>query len=118
MSEENVDEGIVEVSSDSPIVSQSEPVELQAVAQLFQGVVEPITKAQKIVAEEGTKRAEILAKIARQGLLYFFSVAFCILAISVYALYLGQEALAEKIIFGVITFIGGLGLGRSMPKNG
>lgn len=86
--------------------------------KFLEGIVIPIAKSQEVAAIEGTKRAEIMAKIAHKGLLYFFAVAFSILAISVFALYLDKDQLAEKIIFGVITFIGGLGIGRSMPKNG
>ncbi len=107
-----------EVTEHSPVVDNGEPVEIQAMGKFFQGIVEPIARSQEIAAKEGTKQAEILAKIAHKGLFYFFAVAFSILAISVVALYLGKDQLAEKIIFGVITFIGGLGIGRSMPKNG
>ena len=107
-----------EVTPHSPVVDQGEPVEIQAMGKFFEGIIAPLARSQEIAAVEGTKRAEILAKIAHKGLLYFFAVAFSILAISVVALYLGKDQLAEKIIFGVITFIGGLGIGRSMPKNG
>lgn len=107
-----------EIRPNSQVVDKGEPVEIQALGKLFQGVVEPLAKSQEIAATEGTKRAEILAKIAHRGLLYFFIVAFSILAIAVIALFLDKDQLAEKIIFGVITFIGGLGIGRSMPKNG
>jgi hypothetical protein len=107
-----------EITPSSKVVDQGEPVEIQAMGRFFQGIVEPLARSQEIAAKEGTKRAEILAKIAHKGLLYFFAVAFFILAISVLALYLDKDQLAEKIIFGVITFIGGLGVGRSMPQNG
>jgi len=107
-----------EISPNSKVVDQGEPVEIQAMGQFFQGIVEPLARSQEIAAKEGTKRAEIMANIAHKGLMYFFAIAFSILAISVLALYLGKDQLAEKIIFGVITFIGGLGIGRSMPKNG
>ncbi|MCW8879405.1 MAG: hypothetical protein OQJ89_06780 [Kangiellaceae bacterium] len=107
-----------EVTEHSPVVDNGEPVEVQAIGKFFQGIIEPIVKTQEIVAKEGTKQAEIMANIAHKGLFYFFAVAFVILAISIVALYLGKDQLAEKIIFGVITFIGGLGIGRSMPKNG
>ncbi|WP_372879325.1 hypothetical protein [Spongiibacter marinus] len=111
-------ENKVEITPHSPVVDQGEPVEIQAMGKFFEGIIAPLAKSQEIAAIEGTKRAEILAKIAHKGLLYFFCVAFSILAISVLALYLGKDQLAEKIIFGVISFIGGLGIGRSMPKNG
>ena len=107
-----------EITPRSPVVDQGGPVELQAIGKVFEGIVQPLAKSQEVAAVESTKRAEILAKIAHRGLLYFFAIAFAILAISVFALYLGKDQLAEKIIFGVITFIGGLGIGRSMPKNG
>ena len=118
MQESNNDQASVEITPQSPVVDQGGPVELQAIGKVFEGLVAPLARSQEISAIEGTKRAEILAKIAHRGILYFFIVAFSILAISVIALYLGKDELAEKIIFGVITFIGGLGIGRSMPKNG
>lgn len=108
----------VEVINESRAAESAEVVELQTLAHLFQGVLEPLAKSQEIAAIEGTKRAEILARIAHRGLMYFFSVAFIILFLAGAALFLGKDQLAEKIIFGVITFIGGLGIGRSMPKNG
>jgi len=107
-----------DITPSSPVVDNGGPVELQAIGKVFEGIVQPLAKSQETAAIEGTKRAEILAKIAHRGLLYFFAIAFAILAISVFALYIGKDQLAEKIIFGVITFIGGLGIGRSMPKNG
>lgn len=107
-----------EIRPDTKIVDNGEPIEIQALGQLFQGVVEPLVKSQEIAATEGTKRAEILAKVAHRGLFYFFTIAFMILVIATIALFLGKDQLAEKIIFGVITFIGGLGIGKSMPKNG
>ncbi|MCP5194044.1 MAG: hypothetical protein H6987_13395 [Pseudomonadales bacterium] len=107
-----------EITPHSPVVDQGGPVELQAIGKVFESLVTPLARSQEIAAVEGTKRAELLAKIAHKGLLYFFAIAFSILAIAVLALFLDKDQLAEKIIFGVITFIGGLGIGRSMPKNG
>ncbi len=107
-----------EINPDSKIVNNGEPVEIQAMGEFFQGIIEPIARSQEISAQEGTKRAEILAAIAHKGLLYFFLIAFFILGIAVLAMFLEKDQLAEKIIFGVISFIGGLGIGRSMPKNG
>jgi hypothetical protein len=116
--ENNGEEHSQEITPQSPVVDQGGPVELQAIGKVFEGLVAPLARSQEISAVEGTKRAEILASIAHKGLLYFFAIAFTILAIAVFALYLNKDQLAEKIIFGVITFIGGLGIGRSMPKNG
>ncbi len=118
MSELEKTESTSEITPHSQVVDQGEPVEIQAIGKMFEGIVAPLARSQEITAIEGTKRAEILAKIAHRGLLYFFAIAFAILAISVVALFLGKDDLAEKVIFGVITFIGGLGIGRSMPKNG
>jgi hypothetical protein len=107
-----------EISAHSQVVDKGEPVEIQAMGKFFEGIITPLAKSQEIAALEGTKRAEILAKIAHKGLLYFFIIASSILAIAVVAMFLDKDQLAEKIIFGVITFIGGLGIGKSMPKNG
>lgn len=107
-----------EITPHSRVVDQGGPVELQAIGKVFEGLITPLARSQEIAAIEGTKRAEILAKIAHRGLSYFFAVAFAILVIAVVALCLDKDQLAEKIIFGVITFISGLSIGRSMPKNG
>ncbi|WP_111497922.1 hypothetical protein [Marinobacter bohaiensis] len=107
-----------EITQHSTVVDNGEPVEIQAMGKFFEGIVEPIARSQEIAAKEGTKQAEIMAGIAHRGLFYFFAVAFVILGIAVAALFLDKDQLAEKIIFGVISFIGGLGIGRSMPKNG
>ena len=107
-----------EINPTSKVVDKGGPVEIQAVGKFFQGIFEPLYRSQETVAKEGTKQAEILANIAHKSLLYFFLVALSILAIALVALYLGKDQLAEKIIFGVITFIGGMGIGRSMRKNG
>ena len=106
-----------EITKNSAVVDNGQPVEIQAMGKFFEGIVEPIARSQEVAAKEGTKQAELLAGIANRGLLYFFMIAFVILGISVVSLYLGKDQLAEKIIFGVISFIGGLGIGRSMPKN-
>ncbi|KID58868.1 hypothetical protein JF50_03205 [Pseudoalteromonas luteoviolacea] len=108
---------IVDPTAHSTVVENGEPVEIQALSKLFEGVVTPIAKGQEIAATEATKRAEIQAKLIGKGLNYFFGVAFFILLIAFVALFFDKDGLAEKIILSVITFIGGLGLGKSLPKN-
>ena len=107
----------MEATPSSPIVENGEPVEIQALSKLFEGVITPIAKGQEIAATEATKRAEIQAKLIGKGLNYFFGVAFFILLIAGVAMLFDKDGLAEKIILSVITFIGGLGLGKSLPKN-
>ncbi|ESP95044.1 hypothetical protein [Pseudoalteromonas luteoviolacea] len=115
MSENKVD--LVDTHSKSTVVDNGETVELNDVGKLVEGFLTPYIQGQQLVAAEATKRAEIQAKLIGRGLNYFFGIAFLILAIALFALFTGKDDLGEKIIFAVITFIGGLGLGKSLPKG-
>jgi len=109
---------IAPTSPTSPVVEEGQPVEVEDIANLFKGVIEPIARSQEIAQTEETKRAQIGADIASKFLRYFFGIAFTILIIAVIALFLGKDQLTEKIVFGVIGFIGGYAFGKGTPRSG
>lgn len=102
-----------QVSELSPVVDDGEPVDVEAIARLIKGIVEPLAESQKISHVESTKRAEISARLASGFFRHFFGIAFLMLGIAVAALFLGQIQLAEKIVFGVIVFLGGAAFGKA-----
>ena len=105
------------VTLHSPVVQGGEPVEVQAIAGLFRGLVEPIAKSQEFAEAEKTKRAQIEAGTTTSFLRYSFGLAAVILAISVVAMFLGKDQMAEKIIFGVVGFIGGFAFGKGAKHD-
>ena len=107
------------VGPHSVVVQGSEPVDVQAIAGLFQGLVTPIAKSQEYAEAEKTKRVQIEANTTTSFLRYSFGLATIILAIAVAALFLGKDQLSEKIIFAVVGFIGGFAFGKGAhaPKG-
>lgn len=58
------------VSPQSPVVQGGEPVEVQAIAALVKGFVEPLARSQEAAEAEKTTRAQIEAKISTTLLHY------------------------------------------------
>jgi hypothetical protein len=104
------------ISAHSQVVQNGEPVEVQEIAGLFRGLVEPIAKSQEFAESEKTKRSQIEADTTKTFLKYSFLLAAAVLVISVIALLLGKDQLTEKIIFAVFGFIGGFAFAKS-AKN-
>ena len=105
------------VTPQSPVVQGGEPVEVQAIAGLIRGLVEPLARSQEFAESEKTKRVQIEARITSSFLRYSFGLATVILCISVAALFLDKDQLAEKIIFAVVGFIGGFAFGKSSKRG-
>jgi hypothetical protein len=90
-------------------------VEISAISEIIKGAVEPFSKAQEIVAQETTKQTEIISGVK---LKMFWGICFivtCILILAGFALYLDKDGITEKIIIAIVSFLGGLGIGK---KNG
>ena len=107
-----------------PIAPQSaivqgggEPVDIQAVAGLFRGLIEPFAKSQEFAESEKTKRVQIEAATLTSFLRYSFGLAAMILAIAVVALFLGKDQFAEKVVFAVIGFVGGFAFGKGSQTH-
>lgn len=107
------------VSPQSVVVQGSEPIDVQAIAGLLQGLVQPIAKSQEYAESEKTKRVQIEANTTTSLLRYSFGLAGVILIIAVVALFLGKDQLAEKVIFAVVGFVGGFAFGKTSlnPKG-
>lgn len=107
------------IGPQSVVVQGSDPVDVQAIAGLLQGLVLPIAKSQEYAEAEKTKRVQIEANTTTSLLRYSFGLAATILAIAVLALVLGKDQLAEKVIFAVVGFVGGFAFGKSAqnPKG-
>lgn len=106
-----------QVGPQSPVVQGGAPVEVEAIAYLFKGLVEPFARSQETAESEKTKRTQIEATTTTSFLRYSFSLATVILAIAAFALYQGKDQLTEKIIFAVVGFIGGFAFGKSAKKE-
>ena len=100
------------VSPQSPVVQGGEPVEVQAIASLIKGFVEPIARSQEVAEIEKTKRTQIEANVSSLILRYSFGLAGALVVIAALALFLGKDQLTEKIIFAVVGFIGGFAFGK------
>jgi choline-glycine betaine transporter len=100
-------------SPQSPVVQSGAPVEVQAIAGLFRGLIEPIAHAQETAETEKTKRAQIEANTASTFLRYSFGLAAALVAIAIMALFMGKDQLTEKISFAVIGFLGGFAFGKT-----
>lgn len=113
------DDKVNSVSPKSVIVQGSEPIDVQAIAGLLQGLVQPIAKSQEYAEAEKTRRVQIEANTTTSLLRYSFGLAVVILCIAALALVLDKDQLAEKVIFAVVGFVGGFAFGKSSqsPKN-
>ncbi len=105
------------VSPQSPVVQDGAPVEVQAIASLVKGFIEPLARSQETAENEKTKRAQIEANTARIVLGYSFSLAGLLVVVSIIALFLGKDQLTEKIVFAVVGFIGGFAFGKTAPHG-
>lgn len=105
------------VSPQSPVVQGGAPVEVQAIAALVQGFVEPLARSQETAETEKTKRTQIEAKISATLLHYSFGLAGVLVIIAALALFLGKDQLTEKIIFAVVGFMGGFAFGKAAPHG-
>ena len=105
------------VSPQSPVVQDGAPVEVQAIASLIKGFIEPLARSQETAETEKTKRVQIEASTARTVLRYSFGLAGFLVVVAIIALFLGKDQLTEKIVFAVIGFIGGFAFGKTAPHD-
>lgn len=105
------------ISPQSPVVQDGAPVEVQAIASLVKGFVEPFARSQETAETEKTKRAQIEANVASTVLRYSFGLAGVLVVIAALALALGKDQLTEKIVFAVVGFMGGFAFGKTAPHS-
>jgi len=106
-----------EFSQSSPVLHHGEPVEIQALTKLINGMVEPIARSQEVAQVEETKRLEMSVSLARSLVRYQFAIAAVFMAVSVIAMLLDKDQIAEKIIFGVLGFLGGIFVGKNSKSE-
>ncbi len=117
MTSENRTHPVQIPSPESPVVQGGAPVEIQAIASLVKGFVEPLAHSQEIAETEKTKRAQIEADVVSTVLRYSFALAAVLVIIAIIALFRGKDQLTEKIVFAVVGFIGGVAFGKSAPRS-
>jgi hypothetical protein len=94
----------------------SEVVEISTISEIIKGAVEPFADSQKVVAHETTKQTNI---IVSAKLKMFWGVCFLvtlIIVLAAFALYLDKDSITEKIIIAIVSFLGGLGIGKQVSK--
>lgn len=76
----------------------------------------PFAKSQAVVAQEATKQTTILAKELTKRFYVVSGLVLAIIVLAGFALYLGKDAITEKVIIAIVSFLGGLGIGRQTKK--
>ncbi len=98
--------------SDSP-----ELVEVNAVSEIIRGAVEPFAEGQKIVAIETTKQTEIIANAKTKMFWGICVLTALIIFLAAFALYLDKDQITEKVLIAIVSFLGGLGVGKQVNKS-
>jgi hypothetical protein len=99
-----------------------------AIGALLTPIVQSVTDAQKTVATENTKQTEIRARentrqteiaAATTRQTHFGLAAICVLtfAVAIIALFMGKDQLTEKMVFSLLGFMGGVGVGKYQSKT-
>lgn len=92
-------------------------VEMSALSELVKNAVTPFAESQTVVAQETTKQTEIIANTKLRMFWGVCVLAALILLLAGYSLSLGKDAIAEKVLIAVVSFLGGLGFGKQVSKN-
>jgi len=92
--------------------NNSELVEVSAVSEIIKGAVEPFAESQKIAAIESTKQTEIIVNAKTKMFWGVCVLTGLIILLATYALYLDKDQITEKVIIAIVSFIGGLGIGK------
>jgi len=95
----------------------NELVEVSAVSEIIKGAVEPFAESQKIVAIEGTKQTEIIAKAKTKMFWGICVLAALIIFLAAFALYLDKDQITEKVLIAIVSFLGGLGFGKQVNRD-
>ena len=101
----------------SELDSTGDLVEISAVSEIIRGAVEPFAESQKVAAIEGTNQTKI---IVGAKLKMFWGVCYLvtlILILAGLALYLDKDSITEKIIIAIVSFLGGLGIGKQVSSK-
>lgn len=94
----------------------SEVVEISAISEIIKGAVEPFAASQKVVAHETTKQTDIIVGAKLKMFWGICVLVTLIIALAGFALYLDKDPITEKIIIAIVSFLGGLGIGKQVSK--
>lgn len=100
-------------AAEGEVVQAESRHEMAILKELVEGIADPLVKGQL----EETKRTELLVGLYEKLASKLFWIVVLILAIAGLALWKGEPQLTEKVIIALISFIGGLGLGKGLGKS-
>lgn len=92
--------------------SEASAFDIDTIGKMMQGVFSPLAKSQEVVAKESTRQTEIIAKETTKVYLIFGFLGALIISIAGAAMFLDKDQITEKIIIAVLSFLGGLGIGK------
>jgi hypothetical protein len=90
--------------------------DIQMMAVAIGGFAQPLAEAQKTVAMETTKQAQIAANVTTTVYRGFFIVGVLVIALAAAAMFTGKDQTAEKLVFALLGFLGGLGFAKWVQK--
>jgi len=88
--------------------------DVQMIASAISSFAQPLADAQKTTAIEATKQAQIRADLARTVYRGIIFLGIFVLVLAAIAMLTGKDQTAEKFVFGLFGFLGGVGFSRWM----
>lgn len=90
--------------------------DIQMLGAVISSFAQPMAQAQQTVAIESTKQTKIIAEATQKTYRGFFIVAIGILVLAGLAMWRDKDQITEKLIIALLSFLGGLGVGKSLNK--
>jgi len=90
--------------------------EAQLIVAAISSFAQPFAEAQKITAIETTKQTQIAADVTKSVFRGFFFLSVLIIILASVAMLTGKDQMAEKLIFALLGFLGGLGFAKWIQK--
>lgn len=91
--------------------------DVQMIAAAIGSFAQPLAEAQKIAAVEATKQAEIIADVTKSVYRGFFYLSVLIIILAAIAMLTGKDQMAEKLVFALLGFLGGLGFAKWVQRS-
>ena len=89
-------------------------VEINALSQLIQSVVQPLSDSQSTAAKEATKQTKIIVENKLKMFWGVCGLIVLIILLSALALFLDKSEITQNIIIAIVSFLGGLGFGKQL----
>ena len=100
------------------VPAQTGEQELKALGEIARNLVEPFADSQKVSEIEATKRHAQSVAANFKVMVGLFILAALVLGLAYVALAKDNPVLAEKVIFAVVGFLGGLGVSKFIGQGG